>query len=304
VITANAGDEGAITLRDLGLVILMNVAWGGNFVVSKYAVTELPPVFSAGVRFLIVTLVCLPWLKPLYGRMRAVLTLSLLLGFVQFSILFLALEMTQKVSGLAIIAQLGIPIAVLMAVVLLKERIGFWRIFGIALSFGGAILLGFDPEIFQDMDAVLTMLLSVVIMSYCAILMRNIRGVSPLEMQAWTGATSFIPLFILSAVMETDKYDRIAQASWVGWSAVVYSAIISSVMAHAINFYLLQRYPVSTVAPYSVLAPVIGVLSAVWFFGDALTLELIVGGLLTLVGVMIVTLRSGIKKAAVEARDG
>ncbi|MEM6834893.1 MAG: EamA family transporter, partial [Pseudomonadota bacterium] len=68
--------EDSIAVKDLGLILVMNVAWGSNFVVSKFAVTELPPIFSAAVRFLIVAVLCLPWLKPLYGRMRAVLTIG------------------------------------------------------------------------------------------------------------------------------------------------------------------------------------------------------------------------------------
>ncbi|MEM9877986.1 MAG: EamA family transporter [Pseudomonadota bacterium] len=288
---------GGMSARDLGFVLLMNIAWGSNFVTSKYAVTELPPIFTAGTRFLIVALVCLPWLKPLYGRMRPVLTLGFLMGCLHFALMFLALSMSKKVSGLAIIAQLGVPMAVLMAVVLLKERIGMWRIGGITMAFCGAVVLGFDPDIFQDLAAVSVMLGAVAVMSYCAILMRNLKGVAPLELQAWTGTISVLPLLGLSALVERDVYAMIPQASLVAWGAVVYSALVSSVIAHAINFYLLQRYPVSTVAPYSLIAPVIGVSLAIMVFGDAMTPQLIIGGLVTLGGVMIVTLR-GAGKAA------
>lgn len=299
--TANPHDRGqdsGMSVQDLGLVIIMNVAWGGNFVVSKFAVSELPPIFSAAVRFTIVALVCLPWLKPLYGRMKPVLTLSLLMGLVHFSLLFIALEMSNKISGMAIIAQLGVPIAVIMAIFLLGETIGLYRIFGIALAFGGAVLLGFDPDIFKDLPAVSVMFVSVVIMSYCAILMRNLRGVAPLELQAWVGLSSFAPLFLLSYVVEGNRFPQILEASWLGWSAVIYSAVVSSVVAHAINFYLIQRYPVSTVAPYSLLAPVIGVLTSVWLLGEALTWQLVLGGTITLAGVLLITLRSGRKPAA------
>jgi len=151
-------DTSGMSARDLGLVMLMNVAWGSNFVISKYAVTELPPIFTAAMRFLIVAIVCLPWLKPLYGRMRAVLTLGFLMGCLHFALLFLALSMSKKVSGLAIIAQLGVPMAVLMAVVLLKERIGLWRILGIAMPFCRALVRGFDSDIFHDLSAVPVML--------------------------------------------------------------------------------------------------------------------------------------------------
>lgn len=293
-----------LALKDLGLIVLMNCAWGSNFVISKFAVTELPPVFCAAMRFTIVAILLFPWLKPLFGRMKAVVTLALLSGFVHFALLFIALEMTEKVSGLAIMAQLGVPIAVVMAVVLLKERIGIWRISGISLAFLGAVVLGFDPEIFEDLDAVSVMLMSVVIMAYCAILMRNMRGISPLELQAWTGLVSFLPLFGVSALLEYDRYPQILDASAFAWSAIAYSAIISSILAQALNFYLIQKYPISTVAPFSLLAPVIGVVSAVIVFGDTITKELIIGGLITLIGVLIITLRSGVTKKQKEAVSG
>jgi len=292
VTAAGEAETGGLTLKDLGLIVLMNFAWGGNFVVAKFAVMEIPPLFAAAVRFFIVALVCIPWLKIHVGRMRSVLTLALFMGCLHFVFVFLAISITQKVSGLAIVSQLGVPIGVLMAVVLLKERIGIWRISGITIAFLGALVLGFDPVIFQDLDAVGLMLIGVILMCYASILMRGLRGVSPMELQAWVGVVSVLPLLGLSLIVEFDDYQRIIEASWSAWAAVVYSAVVASLIAHVINFYLLQRYPVSTVAPYSLLAPVVGVFAAVVFLGDALTLELIVGGVITLSGVMLVSVRN------------
>jgi O-acetylserine/cysteine efflux transporter len=68
------------------------------------------------------------------------------------------------------------------------------------------------------------------------------------------------------------------------------------VVGHGLANYLIKRYPVSTVAPYYLLVPVLAVLIGVVFWGDVLTPELITGGLMVMAGVSIITFRSTHKK--------
>jgi O-acetylserine/cysteine efflux transporter len=54
---------------------------------------------------------------------------------------------------------------------------------------------------------------------------------------------------------------------------------------------MMRRFPVNQVMPFTLLVPVFGVLSGVLVLGDRLTGLMMVGGLLTLLGVTIVVLR-------------
>jgi O-acetylserine/cysteine efflux transporter len=52
-----------------------------------------------------------------------------------------------------------------------------------------------------------------------------------------------------------------------------------------------QRYPVTSVAPITTLSPVFSVILSVILLGEVLSTRLVVGGVITLAGVVIITLR-------------
>ena len=62
-------------------------------------------------------------------------------------------------------------------------------------------------------------------------------------------------------------------------------------MAHTAYFALIRRYPVSSVAPVTVLTPLFSVLFSVLLLGDVLDWRMIVGGLLTLSGITVIVAR-------------
>jgi len=67
--------------------------------------------------------------------------------------------------------------------------------------------------------------------------------------------------------------------------------VLSSLIAHSGYYWLVRRYPVTSVTPLTTLSPVFSVIFGVLLLGEQLTASLLAGGLLTLVGVTIIALR-------------
>jgi len=72
--------------------------------------------------------------------------------------------------------------------------------------------------------------------------------------------------------------------------------LLASLVAHTSYFALIRRYPVTSVAPITVLTPLFSVLFSVLLLGDVLDARMIIGGLLTLSGVTVIVIRE--RKAA------
>lgn len=281
-----------MSLPHLGFVLMINLFWGFNFVAAKWVLIDLPPFWSVFFRFLLVLTVCLPWLKPRREGVGLLILLSLL-GGAHFAAIFMAMDVSKSAGTMAIASQLGVPFATILAVLFLKERIGWRRVSGILLAFAGIVLIKFEPGGGGENSWALIFIISAtIIFAIISILMRQIRGVKPLELQAWTGLVSIIPLGLIAFLREGDPMPYVEAAGWLSWVSVIYGAVFSSVLAHAANFFLLQRYPVTTVAPFTLLAPLIGVVSSVIVLGDPITTGLVLGGLLTMSGVGVITLRS------------
>jgi O-acetylserine/cysteine efflux transporter len=290
--------------RDLAFLILINLIWGVNVVPIKLAVDAGSPIALAFARFLLVLLICLPWLRWEPGKMRAVVLISLVSGALQFSLNFLSFSMATNVSALAIAGQLSVPFSLLLAIAFLGERIRWIRTLGILLTFAGVLVLTFDPHVFDQRAALSVAIAATVAYSVGTILMRKLGGIHPLNFQAWLALLSLAPLAALSAWFEPGGLAQLTDLPLWVWGCILYISLGASVIGHAGIYYLLQRYPVTTIAPLTLLSPPIAVIASVALLGDKVTPQMVIGGCITLAGVAVITLRTAQKQSESASTHG
>lgn len=272
-------------------LVLINLVWGFNIVAIKLSVDRFPPVFLSFLRFLVVGLLVWPWLRLRRGEMRWLFTAAICSGGLQFALMFTGVTLSGNMSSVAIASQLGVPFATLLSIALLGERVRWRRWSGIGLAFLGVCIMGFDPAVFSQRMSLAFVIGSAFIGSLGLIAIKRLPPMRPLELQAWIAWISWPLLLALSLLVEGGQRAGLASAGWAGWGALAYTAIFSSLFAHTAYFFLVQRYPVTSIAPLTVLSPVFSVIFGVLLLGDALTPRIALGGACTLLGVLIITLR-------------
>ena len=277
---------------DIALVLLVNLAWGFNFVAAKVAVNDLPPMLLTGLRFCILGLMLAPLIPRVpRSQIKAVLLVTVFAGILHFGLLFIGLGLVHDVSSAAVAIQLNIPFVTILSVVILKETIRWRRILGIVLAFAGVFVIGFDPRVFSYVDGLLLCVSAAFAMAIAMIIMRQMKGVGVFALQAWMGLVTGPAMILFSLLLETGQVTAIENATWIGWGGLAFTIFGSSLIGHAGNFRLLQRYPVTLTAPMMLLAPVLGIFFGVTMLGDAFTTRMIIGSAMTLAGVGIIMLR-------------
>jgi O-acetylserine/cysteine efflux transporter len=98
-------------------------------------------------------------------------------------------------------------------------------------------------------------------------------------------------LLLLSLALESGQWTAVQTATWEGWTALFFTAVMSSLVAHTAWYYLVSRYPVTSLSPLTLLSPLFGVFFGVTLLGDHLTPRMLIGGAVTLIGVLIVVIR-------------
>ena len=279
--------------QHLALLLLVQTIWGVNWIASKSAVDEFHPLLLTALRFGLLLVIMWPFLRWHRGQMRNLFLGCLLTGPLSFAAGFVGLALAKDVAPLAVASNLGAPFATLLSAIFLGDRIGPWRGSALLLSFGGVVFMGFDPKIFADSSALLLTALSSLFWAVAAIFMRRVNGVGAAGTQAWLCLTTFPSMLIAALIFERHPINVIALASWWAWGSLAMIVLGATLIGHTGFFFLLSRYPISLMAPFLLLAPVIGVMSGVYWFGDALTWRMIVGGAMTLAGVLIITIREG-----------
>ena len=285
--------------RDLALVTVICLVWAGNFLTSAFALREIPPFLFSALRMGLLAVLLLAFLRPppraQWPRLAAV---ALLNGALHFGTSLWALRMAGDLSSPAIVMQSYIPMSVLLAWWLLGERFAWRTGTAIAVSFAGVLVLGFDPLVLDRPESLAMMLFSALLIALGTVLMRGLRGIDALGMQAWTAVLGVGPLLAISALIEPGGFAALPDASLVAWSAVAYSAVFASIVGHSLFFRLVQRHPVVQVAPYLLLTPVFAVALGIAVWGDRPGPKLWIGGAMVLGGVLMVALRARRKALA------
>ncbi|RNF84402.1 DMT family transporter [Montanilutibacter psychrotolerans] len=279
--------------RDLVLLLLIVLAWAGNFLASAYALRELPPLLFTALRFALLALPMVFFLKrPAHGQWPRLVAVCLCIGVVHFGLSFTALKLAGDLSSPAIVMQSYVPMTALLAWWLLGERFAWRTGVAIALSFAGVLVLGFDPLVLDHPASVLLMLASAAALAVGTVLMKGLRGLDVWSQQGWTALIALLPLLAASMLMEPAGLAQLRSAGPVAWFGVAYAAFVSSLLGHGLYYVLVQRHPVAQVMPWLLLVPVLAIGLGVAFWGDRPGPRLWIGGSMVLGGVLAIALRA------------
>jgi drug/metabolite transporter (DMT)-like permease len=281
-----------MSLRDFGVLVLICLVWAGNNIISKIVVAHwgVPPLFYASVRFALVALATLPWLLPAPRPTWRIIVVALLMGAGNFALLFMGFK-TASPSAASVIIQLGVPFTTILSVFMLGERIRWKRGVGIALTLAGAVTVMWSPHGLQLSAGLWLIAAAALTGSLGAVMMKQIEGVRPLQFQAWVGFCSLWPLALLSALTEPGGAQAALHAGVPFVAAVLFSALVVSVVGHTAYYGLIQRYEANLIAPLTLMTPLMTIGLGVLITHDHFDLRMGMGAALALLGVLIIALR-------------
>jgi O-acetylserine/cysteine efflux transporter len=290
------------TARDLAIAAAMNLMWGLNLIAVKMGVDLTAPLTAGWLRQVMVLIICLPALKIIPGKMRELLLLGFLSGALFYIFINFSLAVSNNVSALAIAGQLGVPFSLILAIIFLGERVQKYRMIGMGLSFVGVILIVFDPAAIDEGAGIALTAAGSLVWAICSLIQRRLIGVPVLTIYAWVGLIGSIILLPIAYFVEPESLKSVPQLplSTFGW--ILFSALGSTVIGQGAMSLLLQRHPVSSVVPLTLLTPVISVIVAAYYFKTPLTPIMIIGGLIVMAGVAIVTIRTAMAKEGTRAQ--
>ncbi len=279
------------------LMLAVNVAFGLNLVAAKYALFELPPLWFSALRFAIVLAVLAPFLRIHRGQMGVLVLVGFLMGTLHFALITSGLAFAEDVSTVAILTQLGVPFSTLLSVLFLGEVIRWRRWLGIGLSFVGVVIIGFDPRVFDYWPAVVLVVGSTMVAAAGLTLMKAKVKVDVFQLQGWLAVVACPSLLLMSLAVESGQFDATLTLSPLAIACVIFSALGASLLGHGGTYQLLRNYDLSLVSPLLLLATVFGVIFGVLLLDDVVTPRMIIGGVVTLAGALLITLRSGSRGA-------
>jgi uncharacterized membrane protein len=182
---------------------------------------------------------------------------------------------------------MGVPISTLLSIWLLGETIRWRRTLGITLAFAGMVVISFDPRVFAYWEGLALVVASCFFGSLGLIFVKRLQGIRALELQAWIAVAGGSTLMLFSLLLESGQWQAVQSADWRGWGSLAFTVVLSSLIAHTAWYYLVSKYPVTSLSPITLLSPLFGIFFGVTLLDDHLTPRMLLGGAVTLVGDLI-----------------
>jgi len=270
--------------------ISVAIIWGMGFVIAKAAMEHFSPILLMALRFTL-TALCMIWFfRPDPKLFNKLFWIAFVSAAIQYSLTFTGVSGIDA-STAALLIQLEVPFAILLAAVVLGNKLTIRQGVGVSLAFCGAILIVGEPKLANNMRYVLMVIGGGFAWSLGQIMIKMMGVSGGFSLISSVAVFAAPQLFIASYLLEDNQIDQIITASPAAWAAVVYLGLVMTTLGYAMWYRLLGLYDVNMVMPFLLLLPVASVVGGYLFLDEILTTKIAIGGLLALAGVTIITLR-------------
>ena len=275
--------------RHAVLALVVAICWGANFVVIDIGLESFPPLLFAALRFGLIAFPAVFLVPRPDVRRLAVVAVGLFICVGQFGLLFVAMN-TGLPAGLAsVIAPLQPVFTIPLAAVALGERPSLRQVAGVTLAVAGLGTIAAGRAHGVPLQAVALGIASALSWGCGNVVTRSARPKRSFSLLVWSSVVSPVPLLGLSLFFEgTARWQSAASSiNASGIAALAYVVVVSTFVGYGVWYWLLSRHPASTVAPFTLLVPVVGILTAWLVRGEHPTWGELLGSLIVLVGLAL-----------------
>jgi drug/metabolite transporter (DMT)-like permease len=281
--------------------------WGSTWLAIKIGLESIPPIISAGYRFLLASLlifIVLSIRKIKIQTDRTSVRLYLLMGFFSFVFPYGLIYWAEQFvpSGLTAVLYAVYPfsIAVFSYFMIPSEKISINKILGIIISFIGLYIIfseSFTGNLTNYLIGMIVVIISAVTQSMVAVSIKKYgHHLHPLSMNLYPMLIAGVILTIYGFIIEGNlpiKYDQKAFLS------IAYLALFGSLITFTSYYWLLKRVNIIIVSLITFITPIIALFLGWFIYREELSSHQFVGCILVLIG-LLTAIFGNIRKVAIK----
>jgi drug/metabolite transporter (DMT)-like permease len=279
---------------DIGELVLLAALWGASFLFMRLGAHEFGPIALAAVRVGLASVMLIPLLASrgqlaqLRTHWKGLLLVGALNSAIPFALFsFAALSIT---AGLSSIVNATTPLwTAVVAFVWLRQGLTPWRVLGLVIGFAGVAFLAWDKASFKPGadHSGLWAVLACAAATFCYGVAANatkryLAGASPLAVATGSQFAATLLLALPAAWLWPA-----AMPSGGAWGAALALAGLCTALAYILYFRLMSRVGPTNAVSVTFLIPLFAILWGAVFLGEAITMQMVIGGGIVLVGIAL-----------------
>jgi len=271
------------------LAVLITAIWGVNFSVIKLGLHSVDPFILAGIRFTLCALPALFFIKKPDVPWRYIISYGLVFGIGLWGLVNLGIKTGLSAGIASLLLQFSAFFTLILGSRVFKERLSRYQIIGFIIACAGLISVVFITDGSVTLSGMLLVLAGAVAWSIANIINKKAATGQVFAFLVWSSAFSPIPLFLLGWLVNGGSGFSLLFSHMDARAvlSILFQVYPNTLFAYWVWNSLLKQYPVSTVAPLSLLVPVFGILGSMVIFGESITLIKVVALLLIICGLAV-----------------
>ncbi len=276
-------------LFNIILALLVVIIWGFNFVVIKVGLEEISPLLLGFARFFLTSIPAVFFIKKPSAPFKMVAWYGLVMFALQFSLLFIGMYAGVTPGLASLLLQLQVFFTVLLATLFFREKLHFWQILGALVSFSGIAFVAMNLGGNITLTGFLLVIGAAASWGVGNVISKKIGKVNMVSLVIWGSLIAWPPLLAISFIVEgADKVLYTFQhLTWLSGGAVLYITYLSTLFGFGVWSWLLHHHPLGTIAPFTLLVPIFGILSSVLVLGEPLQSWKVLAAILVIIGLCI-----------------
>ncbi|MCD5312206.1 EamA family transporter [Kineosporia babensis] len=289
-----------MTTRDSLLAVLVTVIWGLNFVVIDEGLAGFPPLLFVALRFVVVLIPAvfllprpdLPW--------RTLLLVGSFLSLGQFALLYASLHAGMPAGLASLVLQTQVVATVVIAAGVLHERPSVRAGIGVGMGAAGLAVVALGRSAETPLIGLTLCILAALSWATGNVLARRAAVKSGLSLTVWSAIVVPVPMVALSLIMDGPAAvgHALTHITLGNIASTLYTAVLASLVGYGIWNTLLAKYTAAQVVPFTLLVPVVGLISAALVQNEEPSFYELLGGLILLLGVAVVAIRWPLRRAS------
>lgn len=277
--------------------LLVVLIWGVNFVVIRWGLNEVPPFLLAAARFSLVVFPAIFFIKKPNVPWRWLIAYGLFNSFGQFAFLFWAMKVGMPAGLASVVHQAQVFFTLIFSVLILQQRTQVTQWLGLMIAVLGLALIAYGKNVGSAAGMQMTTVgLLLNLLGAASWAMGNVvvsamrrAGIQPepFGLVIWSSLIPIVPFLLISGLFERHVYPDWQAISWHSMVSALYLAWAATLLGYGLWSRLLSQYEPNRVAPFTLLVPVVGLLTAWLVLGERLNQWQLWGSACLLIGLAV-----------------
>jgi drug/metabolite transporter (DMT)-like permease len=276
-----------MTKKDICISLALMCLWGFNFSAIKLGAMQTDPILLTALRFIFAIFPAIFFVRKPPEAVCYLIAYGLIFGLGVWGMMVWSINLGVSAGMAGLLLDMSIISSLAVGYFLFKEKISSNKIFGAALAVLGLLMSLVLTDGSVPLKALPITLIAALSWSLMALVVKKSKTRHVFAFSVWGMLFAPLPLILFAYIFKGTQpfLDLPSQLNEQVWFSILFQAYPTTLLGYWIWNRLTIKYPLSTMAPFTLLTPIFGLIGSVIFYNEEVTLlklfcfSLILGGM-------------------------